>query len=255
MDSYVVTSSMGKRIIGKAVARHPAIKSALQSGTIVIIAGTTNGYVAEEILSDIGQAGEFSRRRFFRGVTLPPASPTTDSGRLPDESLFPGDVVITKGEWLKGKTIFDVIDELEEGDVILKGANAVDASRKNAGILIGNPSGGTIAAAMHAVVGHRVRLIIPVGLEKRIEAVIPELAGRINSPGSTGPRIFSVAGVIITEIEAIAMLAGAETELIAAGGVCGAEGAVWLGVKGTEKQMNSVKELISCAAAEPAFEC
>jgi len=27
--------------------------------------------------------------------------------------------------WKKGKTIFDVVDSLEEGDIIIKGANAL----------------------------------------------------------------------------------------------------------------------------------
>jgi hypothetical protein len=30
---------------------------------------------------------------FFRGITLPPAFKTTESGRLPNESQLPGDVV------------------------------------------------------------------------------------------------------------------------------------------------------------------
>ena len=31
---------------------------------------------------------------------------------------------------MKGKTIFDVVDDLEEGDVILKGANSLDFTHK-----------------------------------------------------------------------------------------------------------------------------
>ena len=71
MMQFNVTPASGKRLIGKAVARHPAVQSALQEGTLVVVAGTTNGYVAEEILTLIGQSGGFQRRRFFRGVTLP----------------------------------------------------------------------------------------------------------------------------------------------------------------------------------------
>ena len=50
---------------GQRLASHPAIGAALDSGTVAIIAGTTNGYVAEEILAKIGQAERFSRQRFF----------------------------------------------------------------------------------------------------------------------------------------------------------------------------------------------
>ena len=39
---------------------------------------------------------------------------------------FTGDVVIRKGEWLRGKTIFDVAEEMGPEDMYFKGANAVD---------------------------------------------------------------------------------------------------------------------------------
>jgi hypothetical protein len=142
VKQYIVTPSAGKRLIAKALASHAAVSDALKNGTVVIVAGTTNGYVAEEIFKALGISAGFSRKRFFRGITLPPASAVTSEGRLADESAFPGDVVITKGEWRKGKTIVDVIDELKEGDVILKGASAVDLQRKQAAILIGHPKAG-----------------------------------------------------------------------------------------------------------------
>ena len=75
MKQYVITPAAGKRLIGKAVAIHPAVKQALKSGTLVIIAGTTNGYAAEEILNSIGDTEDFDSRRFFRGITLAPSGP------------------------------------------------------------------------------------------------------------------------------------------------------------------------------------
>jgi len=105
MKQFVLTPSAGKRLIAKALARHPTILNALKSGTVVIVAGTTNGYVAEEILKTLGVSEGFSRKRFFRGIILPPGQAVTSEGRLVDESKFPGDVVITKNVWQKGKTI------------------------------------------------------------------------------------------------------------------------------------------------------
>ena len=253
MLQFVVTPASGKRIIGRAVVQHAAVQSALHSGTIVVVAGTTNGYVAEELLSLLDQSHDFCRQRFFRGITLPPSSATTKEGRLPDESQFPGDVVTINGKWHRGKTIFDVVDDLKEGDVILKGANAVNLAQKQAGILIGHPKGGTIAAALQAAVGRRVHLILPVGLEKRVSTEIHELAARLNVPGAHGPRIFPVYGEIITEIEALALLTGVKTELTAAGGVCGAEGAVWLTVNGTPQQEQAAKNLMASVGHELPF--
>jgi hypothetical protein len=253
MNQYILTTAAGKRLIGKGLASHPDILPVLKKGTLVIIAGTTNGYVAEEILASIGQDQGFERRRFFRGITLPPSRPTTDTGRLPDESEFPGDVVIVNGAWQKGRTIFDVADELKEGDIILKGANALDVSRKRAAILIGHPRGGTIGTAIQAVVGRRVRLIIPVGLEKRNHGDLDIIAERLNTMPAQGPRLWPVPGLVFTEIDAIAILTGARAELIAAGGVCGAEGAVWLAVSGNDYEVKAAETLIKLVSIEPPF--
>ncbi len=245
MKQFLITVSAGKRLIGKALSSHPDILAVIKTGTLVIIAGTTNGHVAEEILASIGQAKDFNRNRFFRGVTVPPVLPTTDAGRLPDESGFPGDVVIVKGEWHKGKTIFDVVDGLKEGDVILKGANALDLSRNRAAILIGHPRGGTIGAAIQAVIGRRVRLILPVGLEKRVHGDLELLAEKINTPDAEGPRLWPVPGQVFTELDAINLLTGAKAELIAGGGVCGAEGSIRIAVSGNREQLSAAGSIIN----------
>ncbi|MBN1904728.1 MAG: hypothetical protein JW927_06490 [Deltaproteobacteria bacterium] len=248
-----ITPAAGKRLIARSILKHTAIKAALESGTIVVIAGTTNGYVAEELLTAYGYDNEFSRKRFFRGITLPPNYKITDSGRLSDESRFPGDLIIQKGAIIKGKTIFDVVDELREGDVILKGANAVDLTHKQAGVLIGDTKGGTIVAALQAVYGRRVRLILPVGLEKRVTTDLNIIASLLNTPGAHGARMLPVTGEVITELEAIMMITGASAELVAAGGVCGAEGAVWLAISGTPEQEEAVKEILAEIRDEPNF--
>ena len=253
MRQFLITPAAGKRLIGKAMAAHPEIRGTLACGTIVIIAGTTNGYVAEEIFATIGGTAGFTRSRFFRGITLPPFRPTTDPGRLPDESEFPGDVIITNEVWQKGKTIFDVVDDLKEGDIILKGANALDLNRKRAAIYIGDPKGGTIAVALQAVLGRRVRLILPVGLEKRISGDLDDLAGKLNVPGAQGPRLFPVPGQVFTEIDALALLTGAVAEQVAGGGVCGAEGSIWLAVSGEPKQEEAAENLLRSLSHEPPF--
>ncbi|MCX5847887.1 MAG: hypothetical protein NTW65_00330, partial [Deltaproteobacteria bacterium] len=186
MKQFVITPAAGKRLIGKAIAKHAAVASAVKKGTVVIVAGTTNGYVAEEILLSLGQAKAFKRDHFYRGIILPPDRPKSSTGRSYDESKFPGDVVIKNGVYQKGKTIFDVVDDLREGDVILKGANAVDLIQRRAAILIGAPKAGTIGVSLLAAVGRRVRLILPVGLEKRVYGNLDELAATMNEPGTNG---------------------------------------------------------------------
>lgn len=253
MKQFLITPAMGKRLIAKTLAAHPAIKKAIKNGTVVIVAGTTNGYVAEEILKTHNIAGDFSRKHFFRGITLPPAKSVTKEGRLADESRFPGDVVIVGGVWQKGKTIVDVVDDLKEGDVILKGANALDLDHKRAALLIGHPKAGTIGLALPAIVGRRVRLIIPIGLEKRINGNLDELAAKMNAPGAGGYRFLPLPGEVFTEIEALRALTAANVELIAAGGVCGAEGAVWIAVSGEEEQEEFAAQVIAALVDEAPF--
>jgi hypothetical protein len=253
MKQFLITPAAGKRLIARALMNHPALKSALKSGTVVIIAGTTNGYVAEEILTSIGQEEEFSRERFFRGIVLPPAGLTGNSGRLKDKRRFPGDVVIVDGVWKEGLTIFDVVDDLKEGDVILKGANALELPKMKAAIYIGHPRGGTIGAALQAVVGRRVHLILPVGLEKRVYADLDNISLRLNSPGTEGPRLLPVVGEVFTEIDAINSLTGARVDLVAAGGVAGAEGSIWLAVSGKHWQVDEAQKLIESILKEPSF--
>jgi hypothetical protein len=243
MKQLCVTTAMGKRLIGKGMAHHPDVQRVLKKGTLVIIAGTTNGYVAEEILKSIGQAEGFSRVGFRRGVTVAPEAKLAQAD-------FPGDVVISDGQWQPGKTIADVAGDLQEGDVVLKGANAFDAEGHPA-VQIGHPQGGTIMAALPAVIGRRVRLIVPVGLEKRVLEPVSDLAELCNVPGATGPRLFPMPGEIFTELDAIELLTGAEACLIAGGGIYGAEGAYWLGVGGSEEQVQAATELIKSVADEP----
>jgi hypothetical protein len=252
MKQLLFTPSAGKRLIAKALAQNPTVLSVLKKGTLVIIAGTTNGYLAEEILKILKIEG-FSRANFFRGLTLPPGGAVTSEGRLNDESKFPGDVVITNGEWQKGKTIADVVDDLKEGDVILKGANTLNIEKNQAAVLIGHPKAGTISYVMQAVAGRRTKLIVPVGLEKRVNTDLYDLTEKLNSPEASGYRMYLVPGQVFTEIEAIKQLSGANAELIAAGGICGAEGSYLLAVTGTEAQENYAEKLWKTVASEQPF--
>jgi len=253
MKQFLITPAAGKRLIAKAIANHPSILSALKNGTVVIVAGTTNGYVAEEILKTHEISSDFSRKHFSRGITLPPNKTVTAEGRMADESKFPGDLIIAKGVCQKGKTIADVVDSLREGDVILKGANALDLEHKQAAILIGHPKAGTIGLALPAVLGRRVKLIIPVGLEKRINGNLYALAEKVNAPGAGGYRLLPVPGQVFTELDALNSLTGTDAELLSAGGVCGAEGSCWLTVSGTKKQEEAAEKIFASVAYEKPF--
>ena len=152
------------------------------------------------------------------------------------------------GEVVKG---MDVVEALGGGDIIIKGANAVHLATRRAGVLIGHPQAGTIGAAAPAVIGRRVKLLVPVGLEKRVEDDIAELAEFLNEPGASGPTMFPIPGEFFTEWVAIDALSGASSPLVSAGGVCGAEGALWIAVTGGAAEVAAAESLIQSVAAEP----
>ncbi len=253
MKQFVITPAAGKRLIAKAAAQLTAVTGALNAGTVVIIAGTTNAYVAEEILKKIKQKFPYDKKQFIRGITIPPSKPTTKHGRLTDSKKFPGDIIIEKGKCRTGKTIFDVVDKLNHHDVIIKGANALDIRNRQAGVLIGHPKGGTIIAALQAVTGRKTRLIIPVGLEKRVNTNLNTIAKMLNAPGTEGPSLLPLPGPILTEIDALKILTGADAFLTAAGGVAGAEGAVWLAIDGNPQQLKNAQKILKNISTEPPF--
>jgi len=248
-NQFMLTPAAGKRLIAKALTEYAPLRQAIEKRTVVIVAGTTNGYVAEEWLKKLGQAEGFRRDRFMRGVTTPASNQGLVTGAKP----FPGDVVITRRVWKKGKTIFDVADELTEGDIILKGANCINLEEDKAGIFIAHPKGGTTLTLLQPVVGRRVRLLIPAGLEKRVFDSIDGIAACLNSPGSEGLRLMPVHGEIITEIEALRILFGVEAMLIAAGGVAGAEGGIWLALEGKQEDIARARTLLEEIAGEEPF--
>lgn len=244
---FLITVSAGKRLIAKAISGLEQIRTALDGHTIVIIAGSTNGYVAEELLTLIGQKGNFDKKSFLRGTNLGPGA------NIPKGEYSGTDIVIENGTWIKGKTIFDVAPHLDANDIILKGANAVEPDRKLAGIQIANPTFGTSGPILEAVMGRRVQLIIPVGLEKRVFGSIAETASKLNGPSASGTRLLPITGTIITELEAITLLSGASAELVAAGGILGAEGSCWIAVSGTTEQLGVAADTIHAIQKEPAF--
>jgi hypothetical protein len=58
---------------------------------------------------------------------------------------------------------------------------------------------------------------------------------------------------VFTELDAISLLTGTQAELIAGGGICGAEGSVWLTINGTTENEKAAEILLQSIANEPMF--
>ncbi len=240
-----LTPAGGKRLIALALSRQEEVLNAMKNRRVVVVAGTTNAYLAEELLHQIGE-GDFDIHGFFRGIIRREAIP----GSL---KRVKGDVVIDHGVWQKGATIHDVGDALQEGDLIFKGANAVNLQTGEAAVLAGNPTSGTMGVIYRAVVGRRAKLITPVGVEKRVYEPISRLCLLCNSPDAVGERLAPSFGTVFTELDAIHSLTGCEPHLVAGGGVCGCEGGAFFQCVGSAEQLSSLREWIALANREPMF--
>jgi hypothetical protein len=243
--SFVLTVAESKRLIARALKRHPAVLGALNQGIVAICKGTTNAYVAEEL----GGEG-IDKALYCTGVTKPShgAEWAKTGNKLPD-------LVLREGQPVEDVSVTGIVNEMGPGDIFIKGANALNYDLKQAGILIGHPTGGTIGAAIGTVVARRATLLIPVGLEKSVPGDLHEAYRELRSIGANGagPILWPVDGEIFTEIEAVQLISGARARLIGAGGIAGAEGSVRLSVYGSADQVDRAQGCIEDVQGEPAF--
>ena len=232
----LITVSMGKKLIARGLMAEPTVREAMTKARLLIVAGTTNAYVAQEALRQVDAEADFDPASFRRGVTIAPGA------KLPaGQTQY--DLLIDHGKARMDRTVFDIAPELEAGDMIFKGANALHLPSGEAGVLIGHPQGGTMMPILAAALGRRVQLVVPVGLEKRVDKPVSELARLANGAGAEGTRLCPSPGRAYTELDALRTLTGADAQLLAAGGVLGAEGAVLLAVTGDEAQLEKAREL------------
>lgn len=237
-----LTVSECKRLIAKGVARHPVVQHALTEGMIAVPPGSTNGYVVEELTGE-----SIDRTQFVTGKTLP----ATYDGPAPKYKL--PDLVLKKGERLDMKAT-QAVAEMGPGDVFVKGVNAINYDLDQAGVLIGHPTGGTIGATLGTLVAKRIRLLHPAGLEKSVPGDLHDTAAALaEAQNAQGPTLWVTPGELLTEIEAFGLLCGVQAVPIGAGGLGGAEGAVWLALFGNESALDQCTALLDSIYGEPPF--
>ncbi|MBQ1468383.1 MAG: hypothetical protein IIZ27_07900 [Solobacterium sp.] len=242
---FVLSPAAGKVLIAKGLASDEKIRQAVNEHTVVIVKGTTNAYLAAELLAGIGE--EFDMHGFFRGVVKDPQVKL-------NYPVQEKDIIIRQGKLCPEDDVYTVAEELGENDYAFKGANAVDLKTREAGVLIGNPTSGTMVPLMAAAVGRRVKLIHPVGVEKRVEESIHSLARLCNNTEGTGLRFYPSAGQAYTEIDALKDLFGVEAHILSAGGVGGYEGCTYFQCTGEEEALEKCQALIREIQSEPVYE-
>lgn len=242
----VLTVSESKRLIGKAVAQMPIVKAALKNGIVIITKGTTNTYVAEEILG----------RKLQHGALVSGKIYPSKGGKKLKKVLSMGEIVLVKGQLMDNLSLADAVKKLKPGDVVIKGANALDYQNKTAGVFISAPNAGTTGTVMPYVVARKANLIIPVGLEKQASGKVVDIANKMREPIPSlnkTPSMFVLTGHIVTEIEALNIVADVTTFQAAAGGIGGAEGSVWLVFRGKRESVEKALKLVEGIQGEPPF--
>ncbi|MCG0278793.1 MAG: hypothetical protein L5656_09740 [Thermanaeromonas sp.] len=222
-----LTVAEAKRIIAKAIATLPEVKQALENGRILLKGGTTVSAVAEELS---GITLRISGRVSPRG---------TKTGRH-DGSAH--SILLEKGVPRNIDDCFaEAVSTLGPSDVAIIGANAIDASGR-AAIMLGRPLGGEPGKGLAGLMAQGCKIIIACGLEKLIPGSVDEAvrcSGIKATDWSMGMAVGLVplVGRIVTEKEALEIIARVKCTVIGKGGISGAEGSTTMVVEGEPEEV------------------
>ena len=241
-----LTVSESKRVIAKGLKKYAPVAERLNRGQVIVTKGTTNTYFVEELINDTLASGEY-----VLGHILP-----EEVDIELDRSNTRQELVIINGE-IQDITYSRALDGMNEGDIVIKGANIINYKEGQAGVLIGSPTGGTTGVIMPKIKERGLRLIIPVGLEKESSQDINQVDRYSKIPhetvGRNMPEIWSIKGELFTELEAIRQFADVDPVHISSGGIGGAEGAVTICIRGKQDEVAKALEIIRSVHGEPPF--
>ena len=250
---FVLTPAESKRLIGKAVANMETVKRAKAHDRILVGHGSTNVYVAEEILGKEKVSELFDRNTYLSGITVRGTLCTTvgeEKGPI---------LLINRGTVEPpAPTMSEMLRDFGRDSIFIKGANAVDPKGR-AAVFMANPEGGTIGWAIGIIMARGIQLIVPVGLEKLIpsvEAAVPK-CGQRTFDYCQGLKVglMPLSGAkVITEIQALKILAGVESTHVASGGCSGSEGTVTLVAEGETSAMAKAIEVVESLKGEPPLQ-
>ena len=241
----VLTPAESRRLLAKAVAALPEVKEAYAKGRLAILAGGTTAFVLQEVTGEKLEPPRFSMGMSADGML----TSSVEDGRVNGRCFVAGERV----------DIFyaDFVKTMGKGDAIVKGANAVDASG-TLGILLSNENGGAVGSIFGPASARGIPIIAPVGLEKQVWSVADAQGwGQTTLDYSMGIKVgYSVvtSALVVTEIQALAFLAGVQARIVGCGGIAGNEGAVILLLEGTSENLDKAVKLVESIKGEPKIQ-
>lgn len=249
-----LTVAGGKRLIAKAIVRMPEVVQARQNGRILLKGGTTVSAIAEELT----------------GVPMRISGRITPNGLKGAKVLCdaPHYILVEPTSWrgLQAEELLDVVMGLGPGDIFIAGANIIDAYG-GAALMASTPLGGNGGRILSPIMAEGITTIVAAGLEKLIPGTVEQavrVAGRKGVEFSMGAPVglMPFSGKIVTEIEAMKLLAPVECHVVGRGGIGGAEGSVTVVVSGDEPDVRNLfrhamelRGAVTSGVAESLQEC
>ncbi len=247
---FVLTSSEAKKFISLGLARHPLVQEAVEDSMVVIHPSSSTYFLVEALTGYVP-----GTKVWVAGVIVPRGAcveantrPTRREGEalttsLKDPGMFPYSWVIKKGSLYTGIKLDDILKEMDEKSVYVKGVNAVDTA-KNAGVLRASMAEGTIGKVLKVSEKNKFKIICPVGTEKLVWGSLAEKDGfsskKKDYAMGCSVNLFTLKPLVINETEAASLLGEVNAEVIASGGLAGAEGGVTLLVEGEKEEVRKV---------------
>lgn len=210
-----LTSNESKRLIAQAAVQMPEVQHCLQTGHKLLLAGgTTVSAMSEEL----GYGPMRISGRIDAGGTRSAQgpAPTPHNLLIQDEHAVNVD-----------RNIQAVIEQMDNSDLIITGANAIDHQGR-AALAFAALGGGSRGHALHSAYMQGIPTVVLCGLNK----LIPDLgmamahSGRSGVEQSMGAAIglYNIFGPIITEIKAFDILFNVQAVAIAGSGIGSGEG-------------------------------
>lgn len=251
----VLTPTEAKRLLSKAVLSMDEVKRALDKSILIVHPSSTTVFMMEELGFKYSPKSEFGI--WICGHTKPEGlcggvRLVMDKLQATDNygpEMYPYDFIVKKGKPIpfgEKSALGPALEEIDSNGVYVKGVNAIDPEGKVGVLLMARSTGGSIGLTVKKQKEKKFKMIIPVGLEKRITVPLEKaMKAAMAAKRAQGVpcSLWELRGEVITEVEAFRQLCDVEATPISAGGVCGAEGCfIWV-LEGEEKKVEKAYKL------------
>ncbi|MFH0917101.1 MAG: hypothetical protein V1912_11745 [bacterium] len=243
--TVVLNPAESKRLLARTVAGLPEIQNAFANGRLSVSTCSTSAFVLEELTGEKMAPYCYCIGMIADGMLTTSAKDDREAARF-----------FVKGERVE-QDAWSFLDTFEKGDAVVKGANAVDP-QGNAGVLSSNNQSGTVGALISLLAVRGLPIIMPVGLEKLVASVTDAAAGwgQLTLSRSMGVPVWLypvTCGLVVTEVQALGVLAGVRARHVSSGGIGGSEGAVVLLLEGYEENITKAWDIVADVKGEPAI--